>query len=66
MPGRESMSAQESAWTPSRTKASREAAEVGIADISAGRYRDFRAPGELTQHLRVLLERIISARRAIR
>lgn len=66
MPGREIVDAQESATTAASTIVLLEAGKVGIADICAGRYREFRASGDLAQHLHGLLDRIISARTVIR
>jgi antitoxin ParD1/3/4 len=44
-----------------RLKALREAAQVGIADIEAGRFRTFRSPDELNQFLASTAEKAISA-----
>lgn len=62
MPGRETMNAQERAETASRTIALREAVRVGIADIEAGRYQDFRTSCDLARHLQGMLNRIMSGR----
>jgi antitoxin ParD1/3/4 len=46
-----------------RLKALRDAARVGIADIEAGRYRTFEAPGELRQELAALRDEVLSRKR---
>jgi hypothetical protein len=40
----------------------REAASIGIADIEANRFRVFDTPGQLTQHLGKIVERVLSRR----
>ena len=46
-----------------RLKALREAAQVGIADIEAGRYRTFASPRELRGHVDALREEVVSRKR---
>ena len=41
-------------------EALREAARVGIADIEAGRFRAFNAPGSLRQYLAALAETVLA------
>lgn len=40
----------------------REAASIGIADIEASRFRAFDKPGQLKQHLRKIVARVVSTR----
>ena len=45
-----------------RLSALREAAQVGIADMAAGRFRSFEAPGSLERHLEALTREVIAAK----
>jgi antitoxin ParD1/3/4 len=47
-----------------RLKALREAARVGIADVEAGRVRDFGSTAELRSHLDTLAQRTVARARA--
>lgn len=47
-----------------RLKALREAARSGIADIEAGRFRDFSSSAELGAHLDSLAQKAVSRSRA--
>jgi antitoxin ParD1/3/4 len=38
----------------------REAARLGIADIEAGRYRTFKTPAELREHMVALRDAVLS------
>jgi antitoxin ParD1/3/4 len=42
-----------------RLKALREAARIGIADIEAGRYRNFNSAAELKRHVTALLTQVL-------
>lgn len=46
-----------------RLKNLREAVRLGVADIEAGRYRDFESTSELESHLRKLVTKSITASR---
>lgn len=47
-----------------RLRALREAARVGIADVEAGRVRDFASTSELREHLDSLAKRAVSSARS--
>lgn len=53
---------QRDAEDKAKLQALREAAQVGIADIEAGRYYTFESPDELRDHFRKLTEQTISGR----
>jgi antitoxin ParD1/3/4 len=42
-----------------RIKALREAVQVGVADIEAGRFRTFDTPGALRRHLSSIADRVV-------
>jgi antitoxin ParD1/3/4 len=46
-----------------RLKALREAAAVGIADLDAGRYQEFKSPTELRRYLDKISEEVLSRKR---
>lgn len=45
-----------------RLKALREAARIGIADIDAGRFRNFESPADLSHHLAAIVENTVSGK----
>jgi antitoxin ParD1/3/4 len=47
-----------------RLKALRDAAQAGIADVDAGRVRDFTSTSELRQHLDSLAKRTVKSARS--
>jgi hypothetical protein len=53
---------QDSSQVGTRSKALREAAHVGMADIDAGRYRTFESRTELRQYLGKLGDEVRSRR----
>jgi antitoxin ParD1/3/4 len=49
-----------------RIRALREAVQVGIADLEAGRYRNFDTPGALRRHLSSVADDVLEAHRRSR
>ncbi len=47
-----------------RLDALREAARIGVADISAGRFRGFDTPAALDRHLGVIADEVIASTRS--
>jgi antitoxin ParD1/3/4 len=47
-----------------RLKALRDAAKIGIADVDAGRFREFGDMAELRKHLDTLAARVVAADRS--
>jgi antitoxin ParD1/3/4 len=48
------------AESKARLKALREAAKIGIADIDAGRFREFQSPSQLEHHLASLRDKALA------
>ena len=51
------------AETKARIKALREAAQVGIADAEAGRYKTFQSRADIKRHFAELVDDVLSAKR---
>jgi antitoxin ParD1/3/4 len=52
------MATEKDADEQARIRAFREAVQIGMADIEAGRYRMFDNPGELSRHLASIADEI--------